>query len=94
MMNRRNFFKNMTIVGTSAALVPTSVLFAEKAVQITKEISHDVLEYTSEKMNQVNEYAMGAVVPSLISIALFAYTMELFYVALFLFLMLTTGIAI
>ena len=94
MMNRRNFFKNMTIVGTSAALVPTSVLFAEKAVQITKEISHDLLEYTSEKMNQVNEYAMGAVVPSLISIALFAYTMELFYVALFLFLMLTTGVAI
>jgi len=84
----------MTIFGTSAALVPTSVLFAEKAVQITKEISHDVLEYTSEKINQVNEYAMGAVVPSLISIALFAYTMELFYVALFLFLMLTTGIAI
>ena len=45
-------------------------------------------------MNQVNEYALGAVVPSLISLAFFAYTMELFYVALFLFLMLTTGIVI
>ena len=84
----------MTIVGTSAALVPTSVLFAEKAIQITKEISHDVFEYTYEKMSQVNEYALGAVVPSLISLAFFAYTMELFYVALFLFLMLTTGIVI
>lgn len=84
----------MTIVGTSAAFVPTSILFAEKAIQITKEISHDVFEYTSEKMNQVNEYALGAVVPSLISLAFFAYTMELFYVALFLFLMLTTGIVI
>jgi len=94
MMNRRDFSKNLTIVGASAALVPSSVLFAEKAVQITKEVSFEVYEYTSEKINQVNEYAMNSIVPSLLSLALYAYTMELFYVALFLFLMLTTGIAI
>ena len=89
-MNRRDFFKNIAIVGTSAALVPTSVLFAERA----KEITMEVFEYSSEKINNINEYAMGAILPSLTSLALYAYTMELFYVLLFLFLLITTGIAV
>ena len=89
-MDRRDFFKNLTIIGASAALAPTSVLFAERAKEITKE----VFEYSSEKINNINEYAMGAILPSLTSLALYAYTMELFYVLLFLFLLTTTGIAI
>ena len=89
-MDRRDFLKNFTIIGSSAALVPTSVLFAERAKEITKE----VFEYSSEKINNINEYAMEAIIPSLTSLALYAYTMELFYVLLFLFLLTTTGIAI
>ena len=89
-MNRRDFFTNLAIFGTSAALVPSSVLFAERAKEITKE----VFEYSTEKINNINEYAMGAILPSLASLALYAYTMELFYVLLFLFLLITTGIAV
>ena len=89
-MNRRDFFTNLAIFGTSVALVPTSVLFVERAKEITKE----VFEYSSEKINNINEYAMEAILPSLTSLALYAYTMELFYVLLFLFLVITTGITV
>jgi len=89
-MDRREFLKGFSVIGASAALVPTSVLFAERA----KEITQEVFEYSSEKINNINEYAMEAIIPSLTSLALYAYTMELFYVLLFLFLLTTTGIAI
>ena len=89
-MDRRDFLKNFTIIGSSAALVPASVLFAERA----KEITMEVFEYSSEKINNINEYAMEAILPSLTSLALYAYTMELFYLALFLFLILSAGITI
>jgi len=89
-MNRRDFFKNLTVVGASAALVPTSVFFAERA----KEISSEVIEYSSEKINNLNEYAMGAILPSLTTLALYAHTMELLYVLLFLFLIITAGISL
>jgi len=89
-MDRREFLKGFSVIGASAALVPTSVLFAERAKEITKE----VFEYSSEKINNINEYAMEAIIPSLTSLALYAYTMELFYVLLFLFLLITTGIAV
>jgi len=89
-MDRREFLKGFSVIGASAALVPTSVLFAERA----KEITMEVFEYSSEKINNINEYAMEAILPSLTSLALYAYTMELFYVLLFLFLLITTGIAV
>ena len=89
-MNRRDFFKNITVFGASAALVPTSVLFAERA----KEISQEVIEYSSEKINNLNEYAMGAIIPSITSLALYAYTLELFYLSLFIFLLITSGIVV
>lgn len=77
-------------MGASAALVPSSIIFAEKA----KEITQEFFEYSSGKINHINEYAMSAILPSLTSMALFAYTMELFYLALFLFLILSAGITI
>ena len=89
-MDRREFLKGFSVIGASAALVPTSVLFAERA----KEITQEVFEYSSAKINNINEYAMEAIIPSLTSLALYAYTMELFYVLLFLFLLITTGIAV
>ena len=89
-MDRRYFIKNIAMAGTAIALVPTSMLFAEKIQHST----HEFIEYSSDKINTLNDYAMGAILPSLASLAIYAYTMELFYVLLFIFLFITAGIAI
>jgi len=89
-MNRRDFFRNTTIIGTSIALVPSSVMYSQKAVQTARE----VFEYTSNRINQINEYALSAILPSLASLAMYAYTLELFYTLLFFFLLITAGIII
>ena len=89
-MNRRDFFRNTTIIGTSIALVPSSVMYSQKAVQTARE----VFEYTSNKINQINDYALSAILPSLASLAMYAYTLELFYTLLFFFLLITAGIII
>ena len=89
-MNRRDFFRNTTIIGTSIALVPSSVMYSQKAVQTARE----VFEYTSNRINQINEYALSAILPSLASLAMYAYTLELFYTLLFFFLLIAAGIII
>lgn len=89
-MNRRDFFRNTTIIGTSIALVPSSAIYSQKAVETARE----AFEYTSNKINQINEYALSAILPSLASLAMYAYTLELFYTFLFFFLLITAGIII
>tara|TARA_B100001287_G_scaffold63321_1_gene51413 strand:+ start:823 stop:1092 length:270 start_codon:yes stop_codon:yes gene_type:complete len=89
-MDRREFLKVFTVVGATAALAPTSILFAERVKQTTQEI----IEYSTAKINHLNDYAMDAVLPSLATLAIYAYTMELIYVILFIFLLITSGIVI
>ena len=89
-MDRRYFIKSSTIAGTVIAIVPTSMLLSEKIQNSTQ----DFIEYSSEKINILNDYAMGAVLPSFASLAIYAYTLELIYVVLFLFLIVTTGVII
>ena len=76
-MDRRYFIKSSTIAGTAIAIVPTSMLLHEKIQNSTQ----DFIEYSSEKINVLNDYAMGAILPSLASLAMYAYTLELIYVA-------------
>ena len=89
-MDRRYFIKNTAIVGTAIAIVPSSILFAEKIQNTTQ----DIIDYSSDKVNALNDYAMGAMLPSLAAFAIYAYTMELIYVVLFIFLLITAGIII
>lgn len=89
-MDRRYFIKNTAMAGTAIAIIPTSMLLGEKLQNTTYEF----LEYSSDKINALNDYAMGAVLPSLAALAIYAYTLELIYVVLFLFLLITAGIII
>jgi hypothetical protein len=89
-MDRRYFIKSSTIAGTAIAIVPISMLIHEKIQNSTQ----DFIEYSSEKVNVLNDYAMGAILPSLASLAMYAYTLELIYIVLFLFLVITAGIII
>ena len=87
-MDRREFLKGFTVVGATAALTPTSILFADMVKQTTQEI----IEYSTAKINHLNDYTMNAVLPSLATLAIYAYSMELIYMVLFLFLLITAGI--
>lgn len=89
-MDRRYFLKNTAIAGTAVAIVPTSVLFTQQLQKSAGEF----MDFTSDKVNVLNDYAMGAILPSLASLAIYAYTMELIYVVLFIFLLLSAGIII
>jgi hypothetical protein len=89
-MDRRYFIKNTAIAGTAIAIIPTSMLLGEKL----QNTAYEFLEYSSDKINALNDYAMGAVLPSLAALAIYAYTLELIYVVLFLFLLITAGIII
>lgn len=89
-MDRRYFIKNTALAGTAIAIVPTSMFFAEKI----QNSAHEFVEYSSDKINVFNDYAMGAILPSLAALAIYAYTMELIYVVLFIFLLITAGIVI
>jgi hypothetical protein len=89
-MDRRYFIKNTAIAGTAMAIVPASILFTQQAQKSAGEF----IDYTSDKVNAFNDYAMGAILPSLASLAIYAYTMELIYVVLFIFLLLSAGIII
>ena len=87
-MDRREFLKGFTLIGATAVLAPTSMLFAEKVNQTTQEI----IEYSKTKINYLNDYAMEAVLPSLATLAIYAYTEELMYLLLFFFLLITSGL--
>ena len=89
-MDRRYFLKNTAIAGTTMAIVPTSMLFTQQVQKSAGEF----IDYTSDKVNAFNDYAMGAILPSLASLVIYAYIMELIYVVLFLFLLLSAGIII
>ena len=78
------------MAGTAIAIVPTSMFFAEKI----QNSAHEFVEYSSDKTNALNDYAMGAILPSLAALAIYAYTMELIYVVLFIFLLITAGMII
>ena len=78
------------MAGTAIAIVPTSIFFAEKI----QNSAHEFVEYSSDKINAFNDYAMGAILPSLAALAIYAYTMELIYVVFFIFLLITAGIII
>ena len=78
-MDRREFLKGFTVVGATAALAPTSILFAERVKQTTQEI----IEYSTAKINHLNDYAMDSVIPSIATLAIYAYSMELMYIVLF-----------
>ena len=78
------------MAGTTIAIVPTSIFFAEKI----QNSAHEFVEYSSDKINAFNDYAMGAILPSLAALAIYAYTMELIYVVFFIFLLITAGIII
>lgn len=87
-MDRREFLKGFTVVGATAALTPTSILFAERVKQTTQEI----IDYSTAKINHLNDYAMDAVLPSIATLAIYAYTAELIYIIFFIFLMIFSGI--
>ncbi|MDA8841023.1 twin-arginine translocation signal domain-containing protein [Gammaproteobacteria bacterium] len=89
-MDRRYFIKNTAIAGTAMAIVPASMLFTQQVQKSAGEF----MDYTSDKVNALNDYALGAILPSLASLAIYAYTMELIYVVLFIFLLLSAGIII
>lgn len=89
-MDRRYFIKNTAMAGSAIAIVPASMLFAEKI----QNSAHDFVEYSSDKINALNDYAMGAILPSLAALVIYVYTMELIYVVLFIFLLITAGIVI
>lgn len=87
-MDRREFLKSFTVIGATAALTPTSILFAERVKQTTQEI----IDYSTAKINHLNDYAMDAVLPSIATLAIYAYTAELIYIIFFIFLMIFSGI--
>jgi hypothetical protein len=89
-MDRRYFIKNTAIAGTAMAIVPASMLFTQQVQKSAGEF----MDFTSDKVNALNDYALGAILPSLASLAIYAYTMELIYVVLFIFLLLSAGIII
>jgi uncharacterized membrane protein len=89
-MDRRYFIKNTAIAGTAMAIVPASMLFTQQVQKSAGEF----IDYTSDKVNALNDYALGAILPSLASLAIYAYTMELIYIVLFIFLLLSAGIII
>ncbi|MDA8543853.1 hypothetical protein N9K79_01495 [Gammaproteobacteria bacterium] len=89
-MDRRYFIKNTAIAGTAVAIVPASMHFTQQVQKSAGEF----IDYTSDKVNALNDYALGAILPSLASLAIYAYTMELIYVVLFIFLLLSAGIII
>ena len=89
-MDRREFLKGFTVVGATAALAPTSILFAERVKQATQEI----IEYSTAKINHLNGYDMATIIPSIATLAIYAFTAEYIYVLIFLFLVITSGIVI
>lgn len=89
-MNRREFILGFTSVSVTAAVLPSGLLNTKKLTESSKK----VIDYSYEKINQINDYAVNSIIPSLATMALYAYTEELFYTLLFLFLLLSSLIII
>ena len=93
-MKRRYFIQSTAIVASTAVIVPSAIFGADKVIESITKHSNELIEYTSETVNKLNEYALGGLLPSLLPLMLFAYTQELMYVMLFLFLLISSGIVI
>ena len=93
-MNRRYFIKSTGIVASTTVLVPMAIFSVDSAIRSITKHSNEFIEYTSETVNKLNEYALGGLLPSLIPLMLFTYTQELMYVMLFLFLLISSGLVI
>jgi cyanate lyase len=91
-MDRRYFLTSTTVVTSTAVLVPSLIYAAEAASEAVVRQSQELIEYTSETVNKLNDYALGAILPSLVPLMLYAYTQELMYIILFLFLLISSGI--
>lgn len=91
-MDRRYFLTSTTVVTSTAVLVPSLIYAAEAASEAMVRQSQELIEYTSETVNKLNDYALGAILPSLVPLMLYAYTQELMYIILFLFLLISSGI--
>ena len=84
------------------SIVFIMILFSEYFIVSTDGIaitapskdSQEFIEYTSETVNKLNDYALGGILPSLIPLMLYAYTQELMYIILFFFLLITSGLII
>ena len=79
---------------STAVLVPSAIFSVQAASEAIVKQSQEFIDHTSEAVNKLNDYAMGAILPSLVPLMLYAYTQELMYLALFIFLLLTSGIII
>ena len=93
-MQRRYFIQSTGIVASTAVLVPSTIFGAHASIESITKHSNEFFEYTSETVNKLNEYALGGLLPSLLPLILFAYTQELIYIILFLFLLISSGIVI
>ena len=93
-MKRRYFIQSTGIIASTAVIVPSGIFAADAAIESITKHSNEFIEFTSETANKLNDYALGGILPSLIPLMLFAYTYELIYVMLFLFLLISSGIVI
>ena len=75
-------------------IVPSAIFGAGAAIESITKHSNEFFEHMSETVNKLNEYALGGLLPSLLPLVLFAYTQELMYVMLFLFLLISSGLVI
>ena len=93
-MERRFFIQSTSLVTSATVLTPSLILAAENAAESITKHSQEFIEYTSETVNKLNDYALGCILPSLIPLMLYAYTQELMYIILFFFLLITSGLII
>ena len=93
-MQRRYFLKGTGIVASTVVLVPSAIFAADAAMESIVKHSNEFMDYTAETANNLNDYALGGLLPSLVPLMLFAYTQELMYVILFFFLLISSGIII
>ena len=93
-MDRRYFIQSTSLVTSTAVLVPSLLYAAESASDAVSRKTHEVIEYTSETVNKLNDYALAGILPSLLPLMLYAYTQEMMYVMLFFFLLISSGVII
>lgn len=93
-MKRRYFIKGAGLVTSTAVFVPSAFYAAEAMSESIARHSQELIEYTSETANKLNEYALGGLLPSLVPLMLFAYSQEFIYIILFIVLLVSSGIII
>lgn len=66
------------------------MLLAEKI----QDSTYELIKYLSDKINALNDYTIQAILPSLVTLAIYAYTIKLTFIVFFKFLIITIGIVI